>query len=64
MKKDEATKVENKKKLLLRRTTIRALDDLDLSLVPGGFEDSPAPTSHSEPPGPAEQQVLPTNLVR
>jgi hypothetical protein len=41
MKKDETTKLGNKKKLLLRKDSIRALDNKDLSLAGGGVSAPP-----------------------
>jgi hypothetical protein len=36
MKKNENSKTERKKKLVLRKHTIQALDNVDLSLAAGG----------------------------
>lgn len=41
MKKDEKTKTGSRKKLLLRKDSIRALDNKDLSLAVGGESAPP-----------------------
>jgi hypothetical protein len=49
MKKNEETKTESKKKLVLRKHSIGALDNADLSVVAGGLEVNPPPPGGSPP---------------
>ena len=41
MKNDEKSKVESKKRLLLRKQSIRVVDNVDLPNVVGGGESAP-----------------------
>jgi hypothetical protein len=50
MKNDEDSKVESPKKLVLRRTSIRVLDSVDLSLAVGGVVEGPLPPAPGTEP--------------
>jgi hypothetical protein len=50
MKKDGETMTEGKKKLVLRKDSIRALDNADLSAVGGGYDVPPDAGVPPKPP--------------